>query len=202
MVKSTYRSGIHQYIKDKPTKWGIKLWVLADSSNAYTVDLDIYIGKAAGRDISVHGWSYDVVVKLMQRYLNQGYHLSVDNFYSSVPLFKTLFTQGVPATGTIIETRRNFPAALENSKVWAKEKERGAMRWERDAPCLALQWIDNKVVSVVTTIDNANDRVQVNRKTKTAGVWSTKVVDQPKAISNYNKYMNAVDRSYQILATN
>lgn len=42
MVKSRYRSGIHQYIKDKPTKWGIKLWVLADSSNAYTVDLDIY----------------------------------------------------------------------------------------------------------------------------------------------------------------
>ena len=146
--------------------------------------MDIYIGKAAGRDISVHGWSYDVVVKLMQRYLNQGYHLSVDNFYSSVPPFKTLFTQGVPATGTIIETRRNFPAALENSKVWAKGKERGAMRWERVAPCLASQWIDNKVVSLVTTIDNANDRVQVNRKTKTAGVWSTKVVDQPKAISN------------------
>ena len=31
MVKSRHRSGILQYIKDKPTKWGIKLWVLADS---------------------------------------------------------------------------------------------------------------------------------------------------------------------------
>ena len=76
------------------------------------------------------------------------------------------------------------------------------MRWVRDAPCLALQWIDNKVVSLLTTIDNANDRIQVNRKSKTAGQWSTKVVYQPKAISNYNKYMNAVDRSDQILATN
>lgn len=28
MVKSRHRSGIRQYIKDKPTKWGIKLWVL------------------------------------------------------------------------------------------------------------------------------------------------------------------------------
>ena len=36
MVKSRHRSGIRQYIKDKPTKWGIKLWVLADSSNGYT----------------------------------------------------------------------------------------------------------------------------------------------------------------------
>jgi len=65
-----------------------------------------------------------------------------------------------------------------------------------------LQWVDNKVVSLLTTIDNANDKVQVNRKSKTAGVWSTKVVHQPKTVSNYNKYMNAVDRSDQILATN
>ena len=77
------------------------------------------------------------------------------------------------------------------------------MRWERDSPCLALQWVDNKVVSVLTTIDNANDYAQINRKCKTGGVWSSKVVSQPKAISrNYNKYMNAVDRSDQILATN
>jgi hypothetical protein len=37
MVKSRHRSGIRQYIRDKPTKWGIKLWVLADSSNGYTI---------------------------------------------------------------------------------------------------------------------------------------------------------------------
>ena len=35
------------------------------------------------------------------------------------------------------------------------------MRWERDPPCLALQWVDNKVVSLLTTIDNANDKVMV-----------------------------------------
>ena len=62
--------------------------------------------------------------------------------------------------------------------------------------------MDNKVVSMLTTIDNANDSVHVSRKSKTAGVWSTKVVPQPQTISNYNKYMNAVDRSDQILATN
>ena len=30
MVKSRHRSGIRQFIKDKPNKWGIKLWVLAE----------------------------------------------------------------------------------------------------------------------------------------------------------------------------
>ena len=45
MVKSKGRSGIKQYLKDKPTKWGMKLWVLADSLNGYTCDFDVYIGK-------------------------------------------------------------------------------------------------------------------------------------------------------------
>ena len=202
MVKSRHRSDIRQYIKDKPTKWGIKLWVLADSSNGYTIDFNVYIGRAAGRDISANGLGYDVVMRLMQPFLKQGYHLFVDNFYTSVTLFKHLFTQGVAATGTVVETRRDFPAGLKNSKAWAKGKERGAMRWERDPPCLALQWVDNKVVSLLTTIDNANERVQVNRKTKTGGEWNTKVVCQPQAVSNYNKFMNAVDRSDQLLASN
>ena len=48
MVKSRHRSGILQFLKDKPTRWRIKLWVLADSSNVYTIDFDDYIGKDGG----------------------------------------------------------------------------------------------------------------------------------------------------------
>ena len=204
MVKSRHRSGIRQYIKDKPTKWGIKLWVLADSSNGYTIDFNVYIGKAAGRDVGVNGLGYDVVVCLMQNFFNQGYHLYIDNFYTSTALVKYLFQQGVPTTGTIRENSRGFPADMKNGIQWSKASnvQRGSMRWERDPPVLALQWFDNKVVSMLTTIENANDSLQVKRKTKTAGIWSTKVVQQPQAIATYNKYMNAVDRSDQILAVN
>ena len=113
MVKSRHRSGIRQYIKDKPTKWGIKLWMLADSSNGYTIDFDVYIGRAAGRNVSANGLGYDVVMKLMNKFLDQGYHLYVDNFYTSVTLFKDLFARGVAATGTIIESRRDFPVSQE-----------------------------------------------------------------------------------------
>ena len=72
VVKSRHRSRIRQYIKDKPTKWGIKLWVLADSLNGYTIDYNVYIGKAAGRNVGVNGLGYDVVVCLMQNFFNQG----------------------------------------------------------------------------------------------------------------------------------
>ena len=94
MVKSHHRSGIRQYIKDKPTRWGIKLWVLADSSNGYTVDFNVHIGKAAGQRISEFGLGYDVVMTLMRPFLHQCYHLYVDNFYTSFPLFKDSLLRG------------------------------------------------------------------------------------------------------------
>ena len=199
MVKSRHRSGIRQYIRDKPTKWGIKLWVLADSSNGYTVDFNIYIGRAAGREVSANGLGYDVVMRLIAPYYNKGYHLFVDNFYSSLTLFRDLFDNGVLATGTILPSRRSFPAALKNTKEWAKGKELGCMRWVRDPPCLVLQWVDNKVVSMITTVGNANDHVQVSRKQRNAGSWTNILVQQPQIFQTYNLKMNAVDRSDRFL---
>ncbi|WP_459806264.1 hypothetical protein, partial [Herbidospora sp. RD11066] len=68
-------------------------------------------------------------MKLMRPLFGQGYHLYVDNFYTSLTLFKDLFARAVPATGTILETRRDFPVNLKNGKQWAKGKARGSMRW-------------------------------------------------------------------------
>ena len=200
MVKSRHRSGFRQFIKDKPTKWGIKLWVLADSSNGYTVDFNIYIGRAAGQTIGEHGLGYDVVMRLMAPYFGKGYHLFVDNFYSSLTLFKHLYDQGVAATGTILPTRRSFPPALKNSQEWAKGRERGSMRWVRDSPCLVLQWVDNKVVSMITTVGNANEQGQVTRRVRTDGRWGEMLVRQPQIFKTYNMKMNAVDRSDQIIS--
>ena len=67
---------------------------------------------------------------------------------------------------------------------------------------MAIQWLDNKVVSLLSTIDNANVKIQATRKCKgDQGGWIAKDVPQPRVISHYNSYMNAVDRSDQILAT-
>ena len=93
VVKSKHRSGIRQYIKNKPVKFGIKLWVIADSVNGYTYDFDVYAGRNAGHDEpSENGLGYDIVTKLSQPLLNQGYHLFSDNFYSSVTLVKDPFS--------------------------------------------------------------------------------------------------------------
>ena len=39
------RGWYRQYIKDKPIKWGMKLWVVADAVTGYTYDFEVYTGK-------------------------------------------------------------------------------------------------------------------------------------------------------------
>ena len=84
---------------------------------------------------------YDVVMKLIATLVDQGYQLFTDNFYTSPIFLKHLFLRNTTATGTITEKRKGFPDTVKGGKAWAKTKERGAMRWERDDECLALQWI-------------------------------------------------------------
>ena len=76
------------------------------------------------------------------------------------------------------------------------------MWWTRDGVCLILQWKDNKAFTMLYTIHNANEYVMVKRKEKVADKWESIDVKQPKVISEYNSYMNGVDKSDQILSSN
>ena len=60
MVKA--RSHLIQYMHNKPTEWGCKLWVIADPSG-YTLDFNVYTGKES-EDKREHGLAY-VVMKLI-----------------------------------------------------------------------------------------------------------------------------------------
>ncbi|XDV48341.1 hypothetical protein PO909_017767 [Leuciscus waleckii] len=85
MVACKSHTGMTQYMKAKPTRWGFKLFVLADSSNGYTVDFSVYTGK--NNFPTGHGLSYDAVTSLLDlTFLGSGYHVYMDNFYTSPKL--------------------------------------------------------------------------------------------------------------------
>ena len=113
MVKSKTRTQFRQYIRNKPTKWGYKYWVLADPT-VYTVDFDIYCG--TDQQSSGKGLGYDVVAKLTLPFQFQGYQVFCDNFYSSSSLFGDLLDKGIAATGTVRTNRVGVPKEVQRIK--------------------------------------------------------------------------------------
>ena len=79
MVKFKGRLGFRQYLPLKPIKWGIKVWVLAESCTGYCANFQVYTGREGPAE---KGLAHRVVMDLTRPYY--GSHLSVymDNFYS------------------------------------------------------------------------------------------------------------------------
>uniref|UniRef100_W5LV63 PiggyBac transposable element-derived protein domain-containing protein n=1 Tax=Lepisosteus oculatus TaxID=7918 RepID=W5LV63_LEPOC len=126
MVASKSRIGFRWYMKRKPTKWGIKLFLLTDASTGYTCNFSIYTGRS--QFVSGKGLSYDSVMNLLKvSYLGTGYHVYVYSFYSSSALFCDLCRLKFGTCGTIRENRPEFPSTMENALP--KRAERGSLCW-------------------------------------------------------------------------
>ena len=197
MVASKGKTGMTQYMKDKPTKWGMKLFVVADATNGYSFDFRMYTGRT--HTPVVHGLAYDVVMELVDTVvLGTGYHIYMDNFYTSPALFMALHSLNIGACGTYRENRRGCPVGRENAL--ARKAERGACRWLRDGPLLFVKWMDTREVSMCSTIHRAFAGEMVQRRVKQPdGQWVRKRIPCPAPIVAYNRYMGGVDRSDQLI---
>ena len=196
MVKSKNRTTLRQYMPDKPTKFGFKLFVLSDSSTGYTLDFFLYEGKNT-RFENDKGLGYNTVTKLANSLGGSGYHIFVDNFYTSAKLMADMYYKGFLMTGTLRQNR--LPPALKNFKRWARCSQRGQSRStpDEDHPIIQYtQWVDKKVVSVATTAPPAfsSETETCLRREKIDGVWKKIKLSRPTVISNYNKVKYSITK--------
>ena len=63
------------------------------------------------------GKSGAVVPKLMSSLYNQGYHLYIDNWYTSEKLFRHLESEGTVACGTAMGHRLKIPESLKEERL-------------------------------------------------------------------------------------
>ena len=91
---------------NKPDKFGIKFWILADLKTKYCLNIKPCLGKDEGR---VDNLGCHVVMSLMEPYLGRGYNVTTDNFFTSVDLATTLAQKKTSIVGTVRQIKREIP---------------------------------------------------------------------------------------------
>ena len=190
LVQFTGRLGIKQYIPSKRARYGVKMYKLCERATGYTYRFRVYEGKDSKLEPvgcpDYLGCSGKIVWDLVSPLVCKGYHLYVDNFYTSVALFRHLHLVGIQCCGTARPSRRGFPQRLINTRL---------ARGERAALCdqelLAVKWRDKRDVYLLSTI-HADTTVQIER--------ATGVIEKPLSVHDYNLHMGGVDFNDQMLA--
>ena len=142
MIPFKGRLSIKQYMKDKPTKWGIKVFVLADERNGYTVRLQIYAGKNSNLATNDSGLCSCVVLELLNGLENNCPKVYMDNYYTSPELFLALYKKEVNACGTTRQNSKFFPSELKVDR----NVSAGYYDFRSSGPLLATVWEDKRVV--------------------------------------------------------
>ena len=163
MISFKGRLIFKQYAPKKPTKWGMKAFVLADSQTGYVYNwrlytgkymvcyLDVYVTKTlplTGKDYALdrdgRGLAHAVVLKLLERIEGKGHHVYMDNWY----IFEDLHRRGFDATGTVRTDRRGMPPAM---KATIKKND---MIESHFGSLMAIKWMAKRAVCVLTTTDD------------------------------------------------
>ena len=140
MVKFKGRLSFRQYLPSKPIKWGVKVWVLAESTTGYISRFQVYTGKEGEQE---KGLSHRVVTDLMERFQNKHFQFYMGNFYTGVDLLNKLWISRIYACGTISTNRKGLPVQILPRTIHLEKHEFRVAQKNELSFC---HWMDTKPV--------------------------------------------------------
>ena len=202
MIKFYGRLIFKQYMRNKPIKFGIKLWALCTISG-YLLDFDIYCGKQSNNSnekLANCTLGTKVVMSMLHKFLStvpkdklKNYHACFDNYFSSPDLLVHLKKLEVKATGTVranrvyeIQTVNNKKKRVTVAVDLDKNSSRGEsdVKYDQESKINFVSVVDSKIVSVLSNAVGKTPETQSKKKSS---------VLFPQAFYAYNKSMGGVD---------
>ena len=203
MVPFKGRHQHKQYLPNKPSKWGFK-FIARASSSGILHDFIMYCGQHTQIRERVENFSLmnNIVHSLcttLPRVPN--IKLFIDNYYTNFKLIchlKEVFA--IQTTGTI-RSNRLHGCPLKSEKD-LRQEGRGSFDQfvDLNSNTTVVRWFDNKAVTAVSTIYEAQPLGQVSRWSRSERAIKTMSI--PNIISMYNRSMGGVDLCDMLLSLN
>lgn len=177
---------------------------MCESATSYIMRMTPYSGSWDEYGKMEGSSSEKVVLHLVKGLEGSGHIVVVDNFYSSVYLFETLYRNGIGALGTLRRNRKFIPESLRlkaAKSAFPKEpfsdpnffvKEFSSDSETGFIGCFA--WQAKKPVAFLTTVGTSK-LISKDVRHKDPNLRSIKL---PEVIDMYNYGMGGVDRSDQM----
>ena len=108
MIGTKCRLSFIQYIKTKPVKWGIKVWICCDSKNGYICAFEVYTGKDPVKPLHVNGLAHGVGVSLLDKFLERAILCILIIFIQALFFVKTSFKRVSILVELFVSTKNNF----------------------------------------------------------------------------------------------
>ena len=186
------RLSFKQYISSKRSRFGIKLYQLCTPSGIL-LDFLVYHGIMAGSLVEIEDGSLlieRIPTTLMERYLNKGHHLFIDNYYTSLPLAKYLLQKATHVTGTIKEGRKKFPTELKQVNV---EKGEAVFYQSNDIVVGKYRSHKDKASGKPKLVNILSTAHGVEMANTTRRDRDGNIIQKPRSIIAYNHNMGGVD---------
>lgn len=107
------RCSFKVYMRNKPGKYGIKIWTLCDSNTYYCCNMDVYLGKR--RTVSEKQEGQRLIKQLTNFWANSGRCVTTNNFFTDLSLAEELLKSNIFLVGTM-RKNRNLPRSLAEMK--------------------------------------------------------------------------------------
>lgn len=201
--KGKTAGNLRQYIKNKPDKWGFKLFSRA-SEDGFIHDMVLYQGLTTLQSHGVTltpeqealGATSQIVSTLAKTMTcSSPTAIFADNFFTSLEIVRYLqTTHGCRYTGTARENRIGNPPLKPVKDLDKKAVPRGTFDYTTtDDGIIALRWKDNKVVTMLSNDLGANPISKCLRYSK--DTKQKEEVECPNVIKSYNANMGGIDKS-------
>lgn len=163
------------YIPSKPNKYGIKIIMACDADTYYMCNAVPYLGRKHEGQRQT-GTAKQVTMELMEPYLDAGRCLTVDNWFTSLPLLRELHERNTTLVGTM--RRKPYVPLWMITKEKARPIKTSAFLFQKDAALVSYKPKSDKIVLLLSSHHNQPD-VGENEK--------------PEIINYYNKTKGGVD---------